>query len=134
MILRSRTHIGSKAKTCVNVSNVMHELLRCIRRVLIRAQREAVSTHRSSSLCATTVEQWSMSQALSFLRDWLAEHKVWHIEFELDGSICMRLRGSCCNYCCNYFASAADVRTHIFADHINNQPFSITIKKESDDG
>jgi hypothetical protein len=35
-----------------------------------------------------------------------------------------------CFYCCNYFASAADVRTHIHADHIN-QPFKITTKKES---
>jgi hypothetical protein len=35
--------------------------------------------------------------------------------------------------CCNYFASAADVRTHILADHINNHPFEITIKKASDD-
>jgi hypothetical protein len=31
-------------------------------------------------------------------------------------------------------ASAADVRTHILVDHINIQPFSIKIKKESDDG
>jgi hypothetical protein len=30
-----------------------------------------------------------------------------------------------------YSASAADVRTRILADHTNNQPFSITIKKES---
>jgi hypothetical protein len=51
-----------------------------------------------------------------------------------------------CFYCCNYFASATDVRTHILdhnqthilADHIRQQPFSITIKKQSsiddDDG
>jgi Ni,Fe-hydrogenase I cytochrome b subunit len=31
----------------------------------------------------------------------------------------------------NYFASA-DVRTHVLADHINNRPFSITVKKKSD--
>jgi hypothetical protein len=38
-----------------------------------------------------------------------------------------------CFYCCNYFASVADVRTHIVADDINNQPFSITITKELDE-
>jgi hypothetical protein len=43
--------------------------------------------------------------------------------------ICRDLYAYPCFFCCNYFASAADVRTHILADHIN-QPFKITIKKE----
>jgi hypothetical protein len=56
----------------------------------------------------------------AFQRDWLAEHKVWHIEADLD-------RYFKCAYF-NYCASAADVRTHILADHVNNQPFKITIE------
>jgi hypothetical protein len=39
-----------------------------------------------------------------------------------------------CFYCCNYFASPADVRTHILADQINYRSFNITIKKESSTG
>jgi hypothetical protein len=42
------------------------------------------------------------------------------------GSICMR------NAATILHRRAADVRTHILADHIR-QPFTITIKKESDD-
>jgi hypothetical protein len=74
----------------------------------------------SSSVRTTTVSVRSISKAE---RDWLVEHKVWHIVdryfkwFDLYAYPCF--------YCCNYFA--ADVRTHILADHINNQPFKITI-------
>jgi hypothetical protein len=72
----------------------------------------------------------SMSKALSAERD----YKVWHIEVDLDRYFkWFDLYAYPCFYCCNYFASAANVRTPILTDHINNQPFSITIKKESDD-
>jgi hypothetical protein len=60
-------------------------------------------------------------------RDWLTEHKVWHIEVDLDR---FDLYVYPCFYYCNYFASAADVRAHILADHINNHPLKITTKKE----
>jgi hypothetical protein len=48
------------------------------------------------------------------------------------GSLLQVVRFVCISvfYCCNYFAPAADVRTHVLADHISNQPFKITIKKE----
>ena len=61
-------------------------------------------------------------------------NKVWHSEVDLDPylQVVRHLYAYPCFYC-YYFVSAADVRTHILADHINNQPFKITIKKESDD-
>jgi hypothetical protein len=59
---------------------------------------------------------------------------VWHIEVDLDRHFkWFDLYAYPCFYRCNYFASAADVRTQILADHINNRPFSIAIKKEADD-
>jgi hypothetical protein len=82
----------------------------------------------SSSVRTKTVAVRSMSKALSRAR--LAEHKVWHIEADLDRFFMwFVLCAYQCFYCCK---SAADVRTHILADHIN-QPFSIAIKKESSD-
>jgi hypothetical protein len=71
----------------------------------------------------------------AFRSDWLAEHKMWHIEVDLDRYFkWFDLYAYPCFDCCNYFASAPDVRSHILADHIiRQQPFSITIKKESDD-
>jgi hypothetical protein len=61
-------------------------------------------------------------------RDWLAEHKI---EVDLDRyfmwfrfvcvSVLLLLQLLCVGGRCS--------RTHILADHINNQPFSITIKR-----
>jgi hypothetical protein len=58
---------------------------------------------------------------------------MWHIEVDLDRYFkWFDLYAYPCFYCCNYFAPMK-VLTHIHADHINNRPISITIKKESND-
>jgi hypothetical protein len=85
----------------------------------------------SSSVRTKAISVRSMSKALSGAR--LAGGAQGAAHRGRFGSLqavrfCMRIRAS---YCCNYFASAADVRTHILADHIRRS-FTITIKKESD--
>jgi hypothetical protein len=91
------------------------------------------SIHRSA--CARKPFQCDRCRKRFPERDWLAEHKVWHIEVDLDRYFkWFDLYAYPSFYCCNYFASAADVRTHIPTDHINNRQFSITIKKESSNG
>jgi hypothetical protein len=86
---------------------------------------------RTSSSCVRTkAVQCDRCRKRFPERDWLAEHKVWHSEVDSDRYLHVVRFAYPCFYCCNYFASAVDVRAHIFAGHINNQPFKITIKTE----
>jgi hypothetical protein len=107
---------------------IRHRCPNCKQHVLVEKQLVA----HLRRVCARKPFQCDRCRKRFPERDWLAEHKVWHIEVDLDRYFkWFDLYAYPCFYCCNYFASAADVRTHILADHINNQPFKITIKKEA---
>ena len=63
-------------------------------------------------------------------RDWLIEHKVWHIQVDLERYFkWYELYAYPCFYCSLYFSSFADVCTHIHSSHLN-PPFKIIIKRE----
>jgi uncharacterized Zn-finger protein len=84
-------------------------------------------------LCARKPFQCDRCRKRSPERDWLAEHKVWHFEVDLDRylQVVRHLYAYPCFYCATTL-SAADVRTHILTDHIKIG-HSQYIKKASDD-
>ena len=102
------------------------------------SSKSALWNHLHRSACARKPFQCDRCRKRFPERDWLAEHKVWHIEVDSDRyfkwfDLYAYISASTA---ATTFASAADVRTHILTDHINNRPFKITIKKEdtSNDG
>ena len=101
------------------------------------ARKGGLAEHLRRSACARKPFQCDRCRKRFPSYEWLREHKVWHIEVDLDRFFkWFDLYAYPCFYCCSYFASLDDAFTHVLEEH-QPPPFAIIIKTESsssDDG
>jgi hypothetical protein len=106
--------ISTNSSTTSTTTTTVAKRFQC--RQFVEKQLGSTSLTHAHESCFSAIDV----EALSGTR-LAAEHTVWRIEVDLDRYFkWFDLYVYPCFYSCNYFASAADVRTHILADHINN--------------